>query len=80
MSSLRLSPETVWKPVFKTDLLDGVSVLEGTLTARSFDSWEGKLYREFKPAPSTTVATKLIPYFAWSNRGPSEMTVWIPID
>ncbi|NUQ61142.1 MAG: hypothetical protein HUU20_01555 [Pirellulales bacterium] len=22
---------------------------------------------------------RLIPYYAWANRGPSEMTVWIPL-
>ncbi|WP_396654242.1 hypothetical protein [Microbacterium sp.] len=21
----------------------------------------------------------LIPYFAWGNRGPSEMSVWLPV-
>jgi DUF1680 family protein len=22
---------------------------------------------------------RLIPYYAWGNRGPSEMTVWMPL-
>jgi len=27
---------------------------------------------------SRTVSLKLIPYYAWGNRGASEMTVWLP--
>ncbi len=46
--------------------------------------WDGVLYREFRPRklpPATggTVPVTLIPYFAWANRGPSYMEVWIPL-
>ena len=26
-----------------------------------------------------SIPIRLIPYYAWSNRGPSEMTVWMPL-
>ncbi len=26
-----------------------------------------------------TIPIRLIPYFAWSNRGPSAMSVWLPV-
>lgn len=36
------------------------------------------LYQEYS-APETTPATlRLVPYFAWANRGEGEMRVWIP--
>ncbi|MEF2978518.1 glycoside hydrolase family 127 protein [Subtercola sp. YIM 133946] len=31
-------------------------------------------------APSTTVRAELTPYFAWANRGPSTMRVWLPTE
>ena len=37
------------------------------------------LYRDLDRRPRTRVPLTLIPYFAWANRGPTEMTVWLPI-
>jgi len=45
------------------------------LVSRKIGDWNGKLYHEFKCAESSQFVGKLIPYFAWSNRGQSEMTV-----
>jgi DUF1680 family protein len=36
------------------------------------------LYREIMPA-NRTVPVQLIPYYAWGNRGKSEMTVWMNV-
>ena len=38
--------------------------------------WQGGLYRPKKPA-ATPVPVRLVPYFAWSNRGASDMSVWL---
>ena len=67
-------------PRFDADLLQGVSVLEGTFSARPAGDWDGRLYRVLKRTESTPVATRLIPYYTWSNRGRSEMSVWLPLD
>ncbi|WP_127819383.1 glycoside hydrolase family 127 protein [Microbacterium sp. CPCC 204701] len=37
------------------------------------------LYDDLADAELTTVTTRLVPYFAWSNRGPGEMSVWLPL-
>jgi DUF1680 family protein len=42
--------------------------------------WQGKLYREFQQTEGIPFRMSLIPYYAWSNRGSSEMTVWLPVD
>ena len=42
-------------------------------------AWSGQLYRELPAAPPTATDLKLIPYYAWGNRGKSEMTVWMPL-
>jgi DUF1680 family protein len=50
---------------------------EGLLTDNS--GWEGILYRELPADSPLPVNIRLIPYYAWGNRGHSEMTVWIPL-
>lgn len=37
------------------------------------------LYAELTTADPRPVTVRLIPYYAWANRGPSEMTVWLPV-
>jgi DUF1680 family protein len=46
--------------------------------------WKDLLYRKFTPQNLNTSETgsldiTLIPYYAWANRGPAYMTVWIPL-
>jgi DUF1680 family protein len=36
------------------------------------------LYEDISEAPLDTVRTRLVPYFAWGNRGAGEMSVWLP--
>jgi DUF1680 family protein len=59
-------------------LLDGVVVLEGQAVVRPSENWKGKLYREFQPPDLKPVNVRFIPYSVWGNRGPSEMSVWLP--
>jgi len=63
---------------YEKTLLGGVAVIECKADAATA-TWGDQLYREFKPAPSKTIALKMIPYYAWANRGKSEMTVWLPL-
>jgi uncharacterized protein len=56
-----------------------VVALEGEALVLPRPAWTaGQLYREASPAPSRTVALRLVPYYAWGNRGDTEMTVWLP--
>ena len=52
--------------------------LEGEARLMQEDSWDNVLYREVGKADQK-VKIQLIPYFAWGNRGKSEMTVWMPL-
>ncbi|HUJ45426.1 MAG TPA: glycoside hydrolase family 127 protein [Opitutaceae bacterium] len=54
---------------FKPDLLNGVAVINGRAVALGHDG-QG---RETRTEQDFTA----IPYFAWANRGPGEMVVWI---
>ena len=59
-------------------LLGGVVALQGTAQARKAGDWSGRLYRELKESTATPVNIRLVPYYAWGNRGKGEMTVWMP--
>jgi len=52
--------------------------LEGEFISHAPGNWENKLYREVSSENITKTKIQLIPYYAWDNRGESEMTVWIP--
>lgn len=57
------------------------SVLTLTLDAIALQrpAWKaGELYRAFDGKPSRAIALKAVPYYAWGNRGDTEMSVWIP--
>jgi uncharacterized protein len=75
---VHLNNETTTR--FDAKLLDGVMVLEhpGSITDSGGDlnlyfNAPDKADGELKP---TTL--RLIPYYAWANRGPATMQVWIP--
>lgn len=59
-------------------LLDGIVMLEGKALARRSENWNGKLYRELEPGGLEPITVRFIPYSVWQNRGPSEMSVWLP--
>lgn len=65
--SIFLPPDAPLTPVYRGDLLGGVYVLEGDFQARFATSPEVR--------PAKIVA---IPYYAYGNRGPSALRVWIP--
>ena len=67
------------KPRFDAKLLGGVAVLEGQAVRRAAANWGDALYRTLRPAPKQPIEIKLIPYYAWANRGISHMTVWMPL-
>jgi DUF1680 family protein len=64
---------------FDRNFLDGIVLLEGKALSRQATTWDGHLYRELQPASLRPISLRFIPYFAWANRGPSEMTVWLPL-
>jgi DUF1680 family protein len=53
--------------------------LEGEALLTDNSGWEGLLYRELPENDPLPANIKLIPYYAWGNRGHSEMTVWLPL-
>jgi len=66
-------------PRFDAGLLGGVTVLEGRARKVPEGDWSGQLYRLFRPTAEELIDVRLIPYYAWANRGVSHMTVWVPL-
>lgn len=62
---------------FKPDFLGGITTINGEVKLRKDDA-EG-IYREMNNLNFETYNAQFVPYFAWANRGQSEMTVWMPI-
>jgi Uncharacterized protein conserved in bacteria len=64
---------------FEPDLLGGIEVIEGMVLRETSGAWNDDLYREEAQAGLGLSETraKFIPYYAWANRGPGEMTVWV---
>ena len=65
----------------RTDLLDGVVIIKGQAAALQRDTdaplyapHENETPRDFEP-----VELCAIPYYAWANREPGAMQVWIPL-
>jgi hypothetical protein len=57
---------------------DEIRVLKGHIPVIESQAWTGQLYRPAAPSTVREIETQLIPYFAWDNRGKSEMSVWLP--
>lgn len=80
LGDVSIPQDASWEQRFEAQTLSGVTVLETAMNAKESSDWSGTLYREFKPRGRKAFTAKLIPYFAWSNRGASEMSVWLPVD
>jgi len=52
--------------------------LEGTAKTTGKSDWQHALYKEMRPV-NKSMSIRLIPYYAWGNRGKSEMTVWMNV-
>jgi hypothetical protein len=66
-----------WDP----DRLDGVTVVRAAGREADRTAWDDHLYRPLQsagPAGGRPVMLTAIPYYAWANREPGAMRVWIP--
>ena len=54
------------------------TALEGRARLSTSAPWSHQLYRELGTSRED-VKIRLIPYYAWGNRGETDMTVWLPV-
>lgn len=55
-----------------------VMALEGEARLLQQTNWNNSLYKTLNTT-SKPIKIKLIPYYAWANRGSSDMSVWLPV-
>jgi uncharacterized protein len=70
VQGLVLPPQTRLERVERSDLMGGVTVLEG--------DGQRVVGGEFRRTESTRV--RLVPYYAWNHRGVGPMAVWLPTE
>ncbi|MDQ2886279.1 MAG: glycoside hydrolase family 127 protein [Chloroflexota bacterium] len=61
---------------FEPELLGGMTVIRGEALIENSADWADELYRSRLPSLDTGTITA-IPYYAWDNRQPGEMRVWL---
>lgn len=64
------------KPVPQTIDGSNVQALQGKAFLQPKTDWTKSLYKEVR-TENKPIQVTLIPYFAWGNRGKSDMTVWL---
>lgn len=82
LRALVVLKDTTYSAVFEPELLDGITVLRGTALASHIpDGWADRLYRARGAYGAGPKGRKVqitgIPYYAWANRDPGPMLVWL---
>jgi len=79
MTDVTIPPDVKLTSRFEPDMLGGGVVLQGKAHVFAGGDWGNTLYRQFTNQQPKDMDIRLIPYYAWGNRGQSEMTIWLPL-
>jgi DUF1680 family protein len=79
VQDVKVPADTKFTVTYDAELLSGVTVIEGAVFATRSRSRGNSLYRPLQVADEHEVNARFIPYYAWANRTPSEMSVWLPL-
>jgi len=74
---ITLPPTAEVKPKRRSDLLGNVVVLEAMGESPDASDWDGALYRPARGSGAQPRKITAVPYYAWANRTPGEMAVWL---
>jgi len=77
--NVTISSKAQYKDHFVEELLGGITIVETKAYALVREDWGKTLYRRIIPQKPKAINIRLIPYYAWDNRGDSEMAVWMPL-
>ncbi len=75
---LAISIENNLKPARISIENSPVTVLRGDGVLVNNTNWARKLYRPITGKSDRKVPIQLVPYYAWGNRGHTDMSVWLP--
>ncbi len=77
-TNVLLPTDVQFKLVTAAALSSRLPALECTALYRDEPDWGEELYRTVPAAELRPIRVRLVPYFAWANRGLSAMSVWLP--
>lgn len=77
IDDIAIPVDATFSPVETSIAGNRIMALEGKVLDRRESSWSDTLYRQASK-DKKEITVRLIPYYAWGNRGKSEMTVWMP--
>jgi len=78
ISDLAIPSDIQWKEKPMTIEGHQFIALEGDALLQNQEKWNNHtLYREVTATPSKNVKVRLIPYYAWDNRGNQDMSLWL---
>jgi DUF1680 family protein len=78
--NIALSSKNELKPEMIRINNSNIMSLTGKADVRDEASWKNQLYKEIATPKQNAVDIRLIPYYAWGNRGHVDMETWIPLD
>jgi DUF1680 family protein len=76
LPDLALPRDAPLTAAFDEALLGGVVTIRGQAQRGELDGWQDALYKPVR-TETRTVPVVAVPYYAWANRAPGEMLVWI---
>ncbi len=79
LNDVAIPASSVFDPHYRDDLLQGITEIQGRALVKPPGDWSEKLYRPLAIDEPKGIDLRMIPYYAWANRGPSEMSVWLPV-
>jgi len=83
LGDIRLDPGAPLTVTWRDDLVPGgLMAIEASGHALDTERWQERLYRRVAnphDPPPQPIHLTAIPYYAWANRGPGAMRVWIPV-
>jgi len=81
ITEVEIDPSSPIQDTWHGDLLGGVTTLDLAGFAIDNSRWHGKLYMPVEggdDAARKPTRLTAVPYYAWANRGPNAMRVWVP--
>ena len=80
LSDVRIHSNTPLKILWRDDLLGKIMVIKAQGAVEDMSSWADTLYRALSSVSPLYRDLELtaVPYYAWANRGPGPMRVWLP--
>lgn len=79
LDDILLSPEIDFEPEEMKIKERTIMALKGTALCLSRENYDREaLYQPFRYGGMDQITVRLVPYFAWDNRGFGEMKIWLP--